>query len=63
MSKHLPAVMVETGLSDSTSMARRAIDAGAVRVNDTLVPAGQRDLPDEAVIETLQVGKHRKVEL
>jgi tyrosyl-tRNA synthetase len=42
---HLPAVLVEAGLADSNSAARRAIDAGSVRVDGRPVAPRSYDHP------------------
>jgi tyrosyl-tRNA synthetase len=46
---HLPALLVATGLAAGTSAARRDIDAGAVRIDGTVVPSGAYDLAREQV--------------
>jgi tyrosyl-tRNA synthetase len=61
---HLPAVLVAAGLAASTTAARRDIDAGAVRIDGTPVPAGQFDLARAALAgRTVAIGKRRMVRL
>ena len=61
---HLPAVLVAAGLAASTSAARRDIDAGAVRIDGTQVPARQYDVPrTELVGRVLASGKRRAARL
>jgi tyrosyl-tRNA synthetase len=57
---HLPAALVAAGLAQSTSAARRDIDAGAVRVDGAVVPARSYDLPRmELVGRVVANGKRR----
>jgi tyrosyl-tRNA synthetase len=57
---HLPAVLVAAALAPSTSAARRDIDAGAVRVDGTPVPAKQYDLARADLVgRVLAAGKRR----
>ncbi len=61
---HLPALLTGTGLADTSSAARRAIDAGAVRIDGTQVPARTYDLPrTELAGRLLSNGKRRTVRL
>jgi tyrosyl-tRNA synthetase len=61
---HLPAVLVRAGLAASSSAARRDIDAGAVRIDGTPVPAKRYDLPRaELVGRVLASGKRRAARL
>jgi tyrosyl-tRNA synthetase len=63
-SVHLPALLVAGGLAASTSAARRDIDAGAVRIDGTPVPAKTYDLPRNGLIgRVLALGKRRSVRL
>jgi tyrosyl-tRNA synthetase len=57
---HLPAVLVAAGLAQSTSAARRDIDAGAVRIDGSPVPARTYDLARHEVQgKVLAAGKRR----
>ncbi len=57
---HLPALLVASGLADSTSKARRDIDAGAVRLSGSPVATGGYDLPRARLAgQVLAVGKRR----
>ena len=59
---HLPVLMRDAGLARSTSEARRLIDAGAVRIGGSQVPAGSYDRESEELIDTvLQAGKRHFV--
>jgi tyrosyl-tRNA synthetase len=59
---HLPALLTAAGLADSSSAARRLIDAGAVRIDGTPVDAGRYELPaDELGGRLLAVGKRKVV--
>lgn len=63
-SVHLPAVLLDAGLSSSRAEARRMIDSCAVRLNGHRLPAGaydhaRSDLADKVV----QVGRRRSAEL
>jgi tyrosyl-tRNA synthetase len=61
---HVPALLVASGLSATTSAARRDVDAGAVRVDGTALPAKRYDLPrDELAGRVLAVGKRKAVRL
>jgi tyrosyl-tRNA synthetase len=61
---HLPAVLVAARLAASTSAARRDIDAGAVRVDGTVVPARQYELPRAALLgRVITVGRRRAARL
>jgi tyrosyl-tRNA synthetase len=61
---HLPALLVETGLSASTSAARRDIDGGAVRIDGDPVPAKAYDHPRSALAgRVLASGKRKAVRL
>jgi tyrosyl-tRNA synthetase len=57
-------LLVAAGLASSTSAARRDIDAGAVRVDGTQVPAKRYDVPrDELLGRVLASGKRRAARL
>jgi len=57
---HLPAAMVAAGLAQSTSAARRDIDAGAVRIDGEVVPARVYDVARaELAGRVLANGKRR----
>ncbi len=57
---HLPALLVAAGLARSSSEARRSIDAGAVRLDGTAVPARTYDLSRDSVVgRVLANGKRR----
>jgi tyrosyl-tRNA synthetase len=61
---HLPAVLVASGLSASTSAARREIDAGAVRIGGTPVAPKQYDVERAKLADAvLASGKRRAVRL
>jgi tyrosyl-tRNA synthetase len=61
---HLPAVLVESGLADSNSAARRAIDAGSVRVNGRQIAARAYDHPrTDLVGAVVTLGKRHGVHL
>jgi tyrosyl-tRNA synthetase len=63
-SVHLPALLVAAGLAASTSAARRDIDAGAVRVDGTLVAAKRYDVArSELAGRVLASGKRRAARL
>jgi tyrosyl-tRNA synthetase len=47
---HLPALLTASGLASSTSAARRDIDAGAVRIDGAVVPAGTYDVARADVV-------------
>ena len=59
---HLPALLTAAGLADSTSAARRLIDAGAVKVDGAPVARGRYELPAAEVAgRLLAVGKRKVV--
>jgi tyrosyl-tRNA synthetase len=58
---HLPAALVESGLATSRSAARRDIDAGAVRIDGVLVPAGSYDLARADILGRVVASGRRKV--
>jgi tyrosyl-tRNA synthetase len=59
---HLPTLLAAAGLADSSSAARRLIDAGAVRVDGAPVPRGSYDLPGAQLAgRLLAVGKRKVV--
>jgi tyrosyl-tRNA synthetase len=61
---HLPAVMVAGGLAQSTSAARRDIDAGAVRLDGTPVAARAYDHDRGGLVgAVLASGKRKAVRL
>ncbi|SHG78771.1 tyrosyl-tRNA synthetase [Jatrophihabitans endophyticus] len=61
---HLPAVLVAAGLAASSSEARRAVDAGAVKIDGTPVPKRGYDLARaELVGRVLTNGKRRAARL
>lgn len=61
---HLPAALVAAGLAPGTSAARREIDAGAVRIDGTQVPARVYDLPRADLAgRVVAVGKRRVARL
>jgi tyrosyl-tRNA synthetase len=61
---HLPALLVEAGLADTTSAARRAIDGGSVRVDGEPVAARAYDRDRVTLVGTvITVGKRRGVQL
>jgi tyrosyl-tRNA synthetase len=61
-SVYLPALLTSAGLADSSSAARRLIDAGAVKVDGAVVQAGGYELPaDRLAGRLLSVGKRKVV--
>ena len=58
---HLPAALVAAGLAASTSAARRDIDAGAVRIDGTVVPARRYDLARADVVGRIVANGKRRV--
>jgi tyrosyl-tRNA synthetase len=61
---HVPAALVGAGLAASTSAARRDIDAGAVRIDGTVLPGRQYDLPRaELRGRVITVGKRKAARL
>jgi tyrosyl-tRNA synthetase len=61
---HLPALMVDAGLAESSSAARRSIDAGSVRLDGQQIAARHYDLDRAALAGAiLTVGKRRGVHL
>ena len=59
---HLPALLVSSGLASTTSAARRAIDAGAVRIDGAPVAAKTYNCPAAAVSgRLLALGKLKVV--
>jgi len=61
---HLPALLTAAGLADSTSAARRLIDAGAVKVDGTPVAKGCYELPAaELAGRLLAIGKRKAVRI
>jgi tyrosyl-tRNA synthetase len=58
---HLPAALVAAGLAASTSAARRDIDAGAVRIDGTVVPPRGYDVPRADVAGRVVSSGKRKV--
>jgi tyrosyl-tRNA synthetase len=61
---HLPALLTAAGLADSSSAARRLIDAGAVRIDGEPVDRGRYELPaDELTDRLLAVGKRKVVRI
>ena len=61
---HLPAAMVAAGLSVSSSAARREIDAGAVRIDATVVAPKRYDIArNEVVGRVVTSGKRRAARL
>ena len=61
---HLPALLVSGGLAPSTTAARRDIDAGAVRLDGTAVPARRYDHDRSALIgRVLTSGKRKAARL
>jgi tyrosyl-tRNA synthetase len=61
---HLPAVLVGAGLATSTSVARRDIDGGAVRIDGEQVPPRSYDLPrGQLAGRVLANGKRRAARL
>ncbi|MDQ1721662.1 MAG: tyrosyl-tRNA synthetase [Pseudonocardiales bacterium] len=58
----LPALLTAAGLTDSTSAARRLIDAGAVKIDGVPVARGSYELPAaELADRLLAVGKRKVV--
>ncbi len=61
---HLPELLHALSFAPSRSQARRLIDDGAVRIDDTRVAAGTYDLPrDDLVDHVLAAGRRRMVRL
>jgi len=61
---HLPALLVDAGLAESRSKARRLIDDGAVRIDGSPLAGGSYDLPQgELVGRVLQRGRRHAVRL
>jgi tyrosyl-tRNA synthetase len=61
---HLPAVLVGSGLADSSSAARRLVGSGAVRIDGRVVGPHELDVPRVTVDgAVLSVGKRRMVRL
>ncbi|HEY0166199.1 MAG TPA: tyrosine--tRNA ligase [Jatrophihabitans sp.] len=59
---HLPALLAAAGLADSTSAARRLIDAGAVKIDGLPVARGGYELPADTLAgRLLAVGKRKVV--
>jgi tyrosyl-tRNA synthetase len=59
---HLPALLTAAGLADSSSAARRLIDAGAVRIDGAPVAGGRYEVPAaELEGRVLAVGKREVV--
>jgi tyrosyl-tRNA synthetase len=59
---HLPALLTAAGLADSSSAARRLIDAGAVRIDGSPVARGSYEVPAaELAGRLLAVGKRKAV--
>jgi tyrosyl-tRNA synthetase len=58
---HLPAALVGAGLAASTSAARRDIDAGAVRIDGTVVPARSYDLPRADLVGRVVTNGKRRI--
>jgi tyrosyl-tRNA synthetase len=57
---HLPAVLTAAGLAESSSAARRLIDAGAVRIDGEPVARGRYEVPAaELAGRLLAVGKRK----
>jgi len=57
---HLPAVLTAAGLAESSSAARRLIDAGAVRVDGEPIARGHYELPAAGLAgRLLAVGKRK----
>jgi tyrosyl-tRNA synthetase len=58
---HLPALLVEAGLAESTSAARRLIDSGAVRLDGARLEPGRYDVERAALRgAVLAVGKKQR---
>lgn len=61
---HLPAVLVDAGLAQSRSAARRFVDDGAIRLDGVAVPAGTYELArDKLAGRVLQRGRRAAVRL
>jgi tyrosyl-tRNA synthetase len=61
---HLPAALVAAGLAASTSAARRDIDAGAVRIDGTVVAPRRYDVPRAELLgRVVANGKRRAARL
>lgn len=61
---HLPELLRAVGFAGSTSQARRLIDDGAVRLDESRVPTGGYDLPRaELAGRVLAAGRRRMVRL
>jgi tyrosyl-tRNA synthetase len=61
---HLPAVLVSAGLADSNSVARRAIDAGSVRIDGRQIAARSYDHPRvDLAGAVVTVGKRHGIRL
>lgn len=61
---HLPALLTAAGLADSSSAARRLIDAGAVRIEGEPVARGDYEVPAASVDgRLLAVGKRKVVRI
>ncbi len=61
---HLPALLTAAGLADSSSAARRLIDAGAVRIEGEPVARGSYEVPAaELAGRLLAVGKRKVVRI
>ncbi|UQX90109.1 tyrosine--tRNA ligase [Jatrophihabitans telluris] len=58
---HLPALLAGIGLTESTSAARRFIDAGSVRIDGVTVPAKTYDIPGDQLDGRLVAIGKRKV--
>jgi tyrosyl-tRNA synthetase len=58
---HLPAALVAAGLATSTSAARRDIDAGAVRIDGTVVPPRGYDIVRADIVGRVVSSGKRKV--
>jgi tyrosyl-tRNA synthetase len=58
---HLPALLVAAGLAESTSAARRSIDAGAVKIDGRVCPAKVYDRPGTELDGRLLSNGKRKV--
>ncbi|MCL2782085.1 MAG: tyrosine--tRNA ligase [Actinomycetia bacterium] len=61
---HLPALLMAAGLAASTSVARRSINEGAVRLDGAALPAGGFDLAAADLVgRVLTLGRRRAVRL
>ncbi len=61
---YLPGLLVDAGLAQSRGEARRAIDGGGVKINDTAVSAHTYNIkPALAKDAFIQVGKRKAVQL